>query len=120
MDILEEKEAFEKLPEIKKRLDMKCVHFNGTWYATNPHMGNSFATASYLNGAWKAWQAAKAQAVPDTYTPIVLALEDVQSKIAKTSFLTMDGENENEVMAVDANELAAYIDELIEAQEPAK
>ncbi|MEX5426431.1 hypothetical protein WCE12_09080 [Acinetobacter radioresistens] len=65
----------------------------------------------------KKWQAAKAQAVPDTYTPIVLALEDVQSKIAKTSFLTMDEENENEVMAVNANELAAYIDELIEAQE---
>lgn len=60
----------------------------------------------------------KAQAVPDTYTPIVLALESVQSKIAKTSFLTMDEENENEVMAVNANELAAYIDELIEAQEP--
>lgn len=70
--------------------------------------------------SWSAWKEAKAQAVPDTYTPIVLALEDVQSKIAKTSFLTMDGENENEVMAVDANELAAYIDELIEAQEPAK
>ena len=63
-------------------------------------------------------QAAKALAVPDTYTPIVLALEDVQSKIAKTSFLTMDEENENEVMAVNANELAAYIDELIEAQVP--
>lgn len=60
----------------------------------------------------------EAQAVPDTYTPIVLALEDVQSKIAKTSFLTMDEENENEVMAVNANELAAYIDELIELQEP--
>lgn len=73
-----------------------------------------------LNMAWEMWssgQAAKAQAVPDTYTPIVLALEDVQSKIAKTSFLTMDEENENEVMAVNANELAAYIDELIEAQE---
>ena len=57
--------------------------------------------------------------MPDTYTPVVLALESVQSKIAKTSFLTMDEENENEVMAVNANELAAYIDELIEAQEPA-
>ena len=66
---------------------------------------------------WQTWRAAKAQAVQDTYTPIVLALEDVQSKIAKTSFLTMDEENENEVMAVNANELAAYIDELIEAQE---
>ena len=71
-----------------------------------------------INSSWCTWQAATAQAVPDTYTPIVLALEDVQSKIAKTSFLTMDGENENEVMAVNANELAAYIDELIKAQEP--
>src|SRR5690606_8420231 len=62
---------------------------------------------------------AKAQAVPDTYTPIVLALEDVQSKIAQASFLTMDADNENEVYAVDANELHEYIAELIEAQEPA-
>lgn len=68
--------------------------------------------------AWDAWQAAKLQAVPDTYTPIVLALEDVQSKIVQASFLTMDAVNENEVYAVGANELAAYIDELIEAQEP--
>ena len=67
----------------------------------------------------KGMEIGKAQAVPDTYTPIVLALESVQSKIAKTSFLTMDEENKNEVMAVDANELAAYIDKLIEAQEPA-
>lgn len=50
------REEFEKLPEIKERLDMKCVHFNGKWYATNPHMGNSFATASYLNGAYYAHQ----------------------------------------------------------------
>lgn len=62
---------------------------------------------------------AKAQAVPDTYTPIVLALEDVQSKIAQASFLTMDADNENEVYAVDANELHEYIAELIEAREPA-
>lgn len=61
---------------------------------------------------------AKAQAVPDTCTPIILALEDVQSKIAKTSFLTMDAENQSEVYAVDTNEISAYIDELIESQEP--
>ena len=85
------------------------------WYGVKP---KGWFEAARYNTAWKAWQAAKAQAVPDTYTPIVLALEAVQSKIAKTSFLTMDEENENEVMAVNANELAAYIDELIEAQEP--
>ena len=81
--------------------------------------GNMDLNAYVYDFANAVEQAAKAQAVPDTYTPIVLALEDVQSKIAKTSFLTMDEENENEVMAVNANELAAYIDELIEAQEPA-
>jgi hypothetical protein len=39
-------------------------------------------------------------------------------KIAKTSFLTMDAENQSEVYAVDTNEISAYIDELIESQEP--
>ena len=68
---------------------------------------------------WLMWGKAQAQAMPDTYTPIVLALEDVQSKIAQASFLTMDADNENEVYAVDANELHEYIAELIEAQEPA-
>lgn len=76
MDIKKEREAFEKLPEIKKRLDMKCVHFNGTWYATNPHMGASFATAQYLNGAWYAWQAAKAQAVPEGFVLVPKLLSD--------------------------------------------
>ena len=79
MDIQKEREAFEKLPEIKKRLDMKCVHFNGTWYATNPHMGNSFATASYLNGAWSAWQAAKAQAVPEGFVLVEKELSWVKA-----------------------------------------
>lgn len=52
----------------------------------------------------------------DIYTPVVLALEDVQSKIAQASFLTMDADNENEVFAVDANELDKYIADLIEVQ----
>ena len=103
MDIQKEREVFE------------------AWVGSNGRSIERFSDGSYksmtLDKEWEAWQAAKAQAVPDTYTPIVLALEDVQSKIAKTSFLTMDEENENEVMAVNANELAAYIDELIEAQE---
>ncbi|MFV5490215.1 hypothetical protein [Acinetobacter sp. ASP199] len=68
---------------------------------------------------WLMWEKAQAQAVPDMHTPVVLALEDIQSKIAQASFLTMDADNENEVYAVDANELAAYINELIEAQDPA-
>ena len=110
MDIQKEREAFEAYmaEKYKNLMDRRqCLNNGGGYMAWD------------MNVAWKAWQAAKAQAVPDTYTQIVLALESVQSKIAKTSFLTMDEENENEVMAVDANELAAYIDKLIEAQEPA-
>ena len=58
----------------------------------------------------------KAQAVPNTYTPIVLALENVQTEVSRSSFVTMDEGNENEVYAVDANKLSKYIDGLIEAQ----
>jgi len=99
------------------------------WYIRNMDTNGDFEKISeqdspymdeHVNNSWLTWQAAKAQAVPDTYTPIVLALEDVQSKIAQASFLTMDADNENEVYAVDANELHEYIAELIEAQEPAK
>ena len=107
MDFQKEKEAFEK--------------HASKFFKTNEAFEDDGENYVYdeVKFMWDCWLAAKAQAVPDTYTPIVLALEDVQSKIAKTSFLTMDEENENEVMAVNANELAAYIDELIEAQEPA-
>lgn len=65
----ETREEFEKLPEIAKRLEMNCVYFNGTWYATNPHMGASFATAQYLNGAWYAFQ--EQQKIIDAYKLIL-------------------------------------------------
>lgn len=55
-------------------------------------------------------------AVPDT-TAIVLALENVQTEVSQSSFVTMDADNESEIYAVDANKLSKYIDDLIEAQE---
>lgn len=113
--IQKEREAFQKFCEESFDFERhEQTYFNEQTQCYENDIGEDTES---INMAWSAWQAAKAQAVPDTYTPIVLALEDVQSKIAKTSFLTMDEENENEVMAVNANELAAYIDELIEAQE---
>lgn len=109
MDIQKEREAFEKHASKFFTDSKEAFKTNGDQYLYDE-----------VIWMWDCWiERAKAQAVPDTYTQIVLALESVQSKIAKTSFLTMDEENENEVMAVDANELAAYIDKLIEAQEPA-
>ena len=126
MDIQEEREAFEQALVNQKNVSINNLHVCTIFDAEKNKYSPSDVCdpkedfiVDWINSSWSIWQAAKAQAVPDTYTPIVLALEDVQSKIAKTSFLTMDEENEKEVMAVDANELASYIDELIELQEPA-
>ena len=52
---------------------------------------------------------AKAQAVPEGFG-------DIQSWIAVNSFSALDAVHEN-VPIIDANELAKYIDNLIEAQE---
>ena len=109
MDIEKEREAFENHLKKMGKTDNETFSKNE----------DDSYQMDIIHFGWKIWQAAKAQAVPDTYTPIVLALEDVQSKIAQASFLTMDADNENDVYAVDANELHEYIAELIEAQEPA-
>ena len=115
MDIQKEREAFEDCYKTSRDYKFYVKHEMSEKQIFE--FKNDKYVVDCVNDGWKIWQAAKAQAVPDMYTPIVLALEDVQSKIAKTSFLTMDEENEKEIMAVDANELAAYINELIEAQE---
>ena len=43
---------------------------------------------------------------------IMIIGDKLQSWVARQSFLTMDSDNENEVFAVDANEIAKYIEEL--------
>jgi len=117
MDINKEREAFQKFCEENFDFERhEQTYFDEQTQCYENDIGEDTES---INMAWSAWQAVKAQAVPDTYTPIVLALEDVQSKIAQASFLTMDADNENEVYAVDANELHEYIAELIEPQEPA-
>lgn len=120
MNIQEEKEAFLNVFQFFK--SFKGIGFSEEteqfFLKKNKPNDAECLDVSNLNQMWRAWWArAKAQAVPDTYTPVVLALEDVQSKIAQASFLTMDADNENEVYAVDANELAKHISDLIEAQE---
>lgn len=117
MDI--QRKAFESSNNVNPDWSFKFDEELKQYVATDFEMTNQ---VDEFNEHWDTFRAgweAKAQAVPDTYTPIVLALEDVQSKIAQASFLTMDADNENEVYAVDANELHEYIAELIEAQEPA-
>jgi hypothetical protein len=61
---LNEREAFEELPEIKDKLH--AVYFNESFNSYFAAMINSSPTVKYVQGAWMAWQA-KAQAVPDTH-----------------------------------------------------
>ena len=66
-----------------------------------------------VNTGWAMWKKAinftKAQAVPEVFG-------DIQSWIAVNSFSALDAVHEN-VPIIEANELAKYIDNLIEAQE---
>ena len=105
MDIKKVREAFEKLPEIRDSLSEHIV-FIGNKYTT-PNT-DFYDLVNWLNGAWYAWQA-KAQAVLEGFG-------DIQSWIAVNSFSALDAIHEN-VPIIDANELAKYIDSLIEAQE---
>lgn len=66
-----------------------------------------------MHDLWKQLQTAQNQALQGE--AVILALEAVQTEIAVKSFRTMDADNENEVYAVDANELAAFIANMIEA-----
>ena len=63
MDIQEEREAFEALPQIKAILQGGNVYFSTlsmNYSSKNTDLGHC---VYYINGAWYAWQAAKAQAV---------------------------------------------------------
>lgn len=59
---LNEREAFEALPDIKEKLN--TVYFNESLNSYFAAMINSGPTVKYVQGAWMAWQA-KAQAVPE-------------------------------------------------------
>ena len=82
--------------------------------AISPEVNLGELAQQTLNELQKA--KAKKSTVPDT-TAIVLALENVQTEVSRSSFVTMDADNESEIYAVDANELSKYIDDLIEAQD---
>lgn len=48
-----DREEFEKLPEISKRLQHGDVFFNGTCYKSK---NSSYRRATFINGAWYAYQ----------------------------------------------------------------
>lgn len=64
---LNEREAFEALPDIKEKLN--AVYFDESLNSYFAAMINSGPTVKYVQGAWMAWQA-KAQAVPEGYVVV--------------------------------------------------
>ena len=74
-------------------------------------MGDVTNTWSVDQMVTHVWKQAKAQAVPEGFG-------DIQSWIAVNSFSALDA-SIVDFPVVDANELAKYIDSLIEAQGPA-
>ena len=62
MEIKNERETFEKLPEIAKRLNVATYSEDLGFY--HAAVLNSGHTVAYVQGAWMAWQA-KSKAVPE-------------------------------------------------------
>ena len=101
MDIQEEKADFEadfRKTDFYKMNLVNCFCFINDRYVWDE-----------VQAAWEMWQASKAKTVPEGFG-------DIQSWIAVNSFSALDAVHEN-VPIIDANELAKYIDNLIEAQE---
>lgn len=104
----EEREAFEKLPDINAILHNSEFGFNeGINQYYHPNHAEHRLSYAFLMGAWLAWQArAKAQAVPE----VITIGNELQSWVAVWSFRAKnDGED---YVVVDANLLAEKIEKL--------
>ena len=78
MDLQKEREAFEALPQIKAILQGGNVYFSTLSMNYSSKNTNLEHCVYYINGAWYAWQAAKA----DTDDQITVSYERLQELIA--------------------------------------
>lgn len=102
-----EREAFERLPLAELAIKSKYVYYSEKTnsYCPNEDFCPSDAPEA-MNFAWEAWQAAKAQAVPE----VITIGNELQSWVAVWSFRAKnDGED---YVVVDANLLAEKIEKL--------
>ena len=68
MDIKKEREAFERLPLAELAIESEFVFYNEETNSYWPNEGFCPSDApETMNFAWEAWQAAKAQAVPEGF-----------------------------------------------------
>ena len=77
MDIKKEREAFERLPLAELAIESEFVFYNEE---TNSYWPNEDFCPSdapeTMNFAWEAWQAAKAQAVPEGFVLVPVTPSD--------------------------------------------
>jgi len=104
---LNERSAFEAQECVKPLLQYVGFDLqNNRYYILRNGLGES--GIEWLNGGWQMWQArAKAQAVPEH-------INEIQSWIAvqSTQAMELDGEE----FVVGANELAEFIEQLVESE----
>ena len=113
MDIQKEREEFEKLPEIAKRLNVATYSEDlGFYHAAALNSGH---TVAYVQGAWMAWQA-KSQAVPEGF--VLVKMDDLE--LLRDSALTIKYaslNNDSDRIFSDIEDIQLSIERLIEAQE---
>jgi hypothetical protein len=118
MDIQKEREAFERLPLAELAIKSEYVFYNEE---TNSYWPNEDFCPSdapeTMNFAWEAWQAAKAQAVPEGF---VLIKDDTKTVVAIERMV----EQQVEASGMDSRRLERLdgwkiIEAAVKAQEPA-
>lgn len=90
MDMQKEKDAFEKLPDINAILHNSEFGFNeGINQYYHPNHTKHRLSYAFLMGAWSAWQAAKAQAIPDGF--VLVPKEPTKEMLKAADNCAIDG-----------------------------
>ncbi len=113
MEIQSEREAFERLPDINAILHNSEFGFNeGINQYYHPSHAEHRLSYAFLMGAWVAWQAAKAQTIPEGF---VLINAESLALHAQSIRMFNNGEEEDDYYEIE-NHVCA-IEAMIEAQE---
>ena len=108
MDIQEQIDQFLQIPEIKEIFSDHDIHWHVGEYSQGWYFDFSVPDyeKGFFLGAWNAWQAAKAQAVPE----VITIGNELQSWVAVWSFKARH--DREDYIVVDANLLAEKIEKL--------
>ena len=102
------RKEFEKLPEIADSLS-EHIYFGGDGFY-HSSLVNFQGLVNWLNGAWYAWQAAKAQAVQEGF--VLVSKNELKMELRSIRDLN-NGEHSNSII----EDCVCNIEAMIEAQE---